>query len=318
MQQMEIEQFIMNYLNCTGCSVLEKAPSHVTVKLSPMVDKELTNRPYYWNFVERTGAEPETMTFTFVFDPDKRKEWKEEQGQKQQEQPAAAKDSILGRYFGVAPSMPSYNRAIPEEHLHYGAPRLQQIFQHVKQQGRYVSLYEMPSRQSPELFHHPMQSASYSSWLNVNFKVEFLCDMKRNEIQSLGICLSTGEIVEDFFDFVSSLELSPKLPARMHLKESISVDRAVQDLKRYLERTIRQYDFRWALEAHERLQDELLRIKAYYDELLPSLEEDKKAEAEAQYEQRKTEIEWQHRPRIEAAVINCGYFHLLSRPISTI
>lgn len=37
----------------------------------PRADRMLTDRPYYWGFVERTGVDPETLSFSFVFDPQK-------------------------------------------------------------------------------------------------------------------------------------------------------------------------------------------------------------------------------------------------------
>ncbi|UUZ79898.1 YqhG family protein [Paenibacillus sp. P26] len=66
----QIRSFVMRYLEAEQCDILEKHPAYVTVKLSPSADRDLTNRPYYWNFVERTGAAPETMTCTFIFDPE--------------------------------------------------------------------------------------------------------------------------------------------------------------------------------------------------------------------------------------------------------
>ncbi|OKP94235.1 YqhG family protein [Paenibacillus sp. P46E] len=67
----EVRKQVMDYLEATECSVIEVSPLHVTVKLSPRADRMLTDRPYYWGFVERTGAPPETLSFTFVFEPEK-------------------------------------------------------------------------------------------------------------------------------------------------------------------------------------------------------------------------------------------------------
>lgn len=67
----EVRKHVMDYLEATECSIIEASPLHVTVKLSPRADKMLTDRPYYWGFVERTGVDPETLSFTFVFDPEK-------------------------------------------------------------------------------------------------------------------------------------------------------------------------------------------------------------------------------------------------------
>ncbi len=67
----EIRKHVMDYLEATECSIIEASPLHVTVKLSPRADRMLTDRPYYWGFVERTGVDPETLSFTFVFEPEK-------------------------------------------------------------------------------------------------------------------------------------------------------------------------------------------------------------------------------------------------------
>lgn len=67
----QVRKHVMDYLEATECSILEVSPLHVTVKLSPRADRMLTDRPYYWGFVERTGVDPETLSFTFVFDPEK-------------------------------------------------------------------------------------------------------------------------------------------------------------------------------------------------------------------------------------------------------
>lgn len=66
----EVQAYVLTYLEALDCQIMERSPAHVTVKLSPEADKALTNRPYYWGFVERTGAPAETMSFTFIFDPD--------------------------------------------------------------------------------------------------------------------------------------------------------------------------------------------------------------------------------------------------------
>lgn len=68
MNSQQVQRFVLTYLEATGCSVIERTPNHVTVKLSPEADKALTNRPYYWGYVERTGVPAQTMSFTFIFD----------------------------------------------------------------------------------------------------------------------------------------------------------------------------------------------------------------------------------------------------------
>ncbi len=54
MSPQEVQEHMMTYLESTECQIIEKSPYHVTVKLSPQADRQLTGRPYYWGFVDRT------------------------------------------------------------------------------------------------------------------------------------------------------------------------------------------------------------------------------------------------------------------------
>jgi len=311
----EVQKFVMRYLEATECRIIEKSPAHVTVRLSPEADKDLTNRPYYWGFVERTGAVPETMTMTFVFDPEARAKAEQKnaappprQAAQAQPSPAAPNvpgDSILNRYFGFTPAPATAGR-IPYDEVTYGSRRLTQLFHVVRSKGRYVQMYEdiKTPRGAPP--------AAFNTWLAVNYKVEFCCDMKRDELHSLGISLMTGEIREEFHDAVAELALTPRLPPNTWVQRPVwSIPRAISALEAYLEREIQNYNHDWSFEATERLTDELARVDAYYQELLPAIEDpEQRAAAEAQYEARKREIEWQYAPRIEANVISAGLFHL--------
>lgn len=311
----QIEEYVTRYIEATGCQVIEKSPAHVTVKLSPEADKALTNRSYYWNFVERTGAEPETMTYTFVFDPEEMERLDEQKNNKADNNNEAVKnsasavpapnDSILGRYFGFVPT--AAQGRTHREHLSYGSSRLQQIFQSVKSQGKYVNLYEEPLNPF-----QPLQTSAYTSWFVVNYKVQFTCDMKRDELHSLGISLSTGEIAEEFHAYLLTKTLTPKLPANTHIRETITLSRAQSELNKYLEQIIQTYNHDWAEEARERMQVEVARMESYYHDLIKAADEDKKTQLKEQRQNRLEEIQWQYKPRIQVNVINCGIFHLLS------
>lgn len=314
MKYSQIQQFVTRYLETTGSQIIEKSPSHVTVKLSPEADRDLTNRSYYWSFIERTGAEPETMSFTFVFDPQAIQAAKEAEEKKkaqartslQQAVSPDGKESILGRYFGYIPPVAASGRVL-NENVTYGCRRLDQIFSAVRKKGQFVCLFEEPAKQ-----HVPGQgSASYTSWFGVNFKIEFICDMKRDELHSLGISLSTGEIVKNFQQQLQQKKLTPRLPAHIHLREAISLRSALAQLENYLDRHLDHIDPAWAVEAKDRLDGELLRIEGYYGDLIAAAEEENiKSDVEQQFNNRKQEIEWQYQPRIEVSVINCGLFHL--------
>lgn len=307
----------MRYLEAEQCDIIEKHPAYVTVKLSPSADKDLTQRPYYWSFVERTGAEPETMTCTFIFDPDAYRELHPQQGPPGAPaaapavQPAAApgapqpqSDSILGRYFGFVPT--AFTARVPRDELTYGSRRLEQIFTAVRSKGRFVRLFEQYTPEQPK----QAVTVPYETWLCVNYKVELACDMKRSEIHSLGIQLQTGEMIERFHDRLAAKKLTPRLPSHVYVTpDRITLPRAVLFLEEHLEKKLAAYDHTWAQDAQLRLKDEFSRVRDYYEPLLQEAEPDMKHEIEAQYTGRLKEVEWQYRPRIQISAINCGLFH---------
>lgn len=349
MNRESIEQFVMRYLETTGCRIAEKGEGHVTVRLSPEADRDLMNRSYYWSFVERTGAPPEPMSFTFVFDPEYRSKTSagasaakaaapppggNPEGAAPGFPPASGEargqaaggtgtvppagsageagappggDSILGRYFGVAPASHAGPGRVPSDVLTFGSRRLEQLFGVVQSRGRFVRMFEEPN--PAEL--NPFASLGYATWLCVNYKLEFICDMKRDELHSLGINLSTGQITENFYDRIKRRRLTPQIPPVVHLQPApIRLDTAVQALEDHLETMVKAYDHSWSEEAWKRLKEEWSRIDDYYGELLHTVEPSKKAEVEEQYRSREQEIDWQYRPRIIASVMNCGFFHL--------
>ncbi|MDQ1909721.1 YqhG family protein [Paenibacillus sp. GD4] len=343
MQTEQIRSYVMRYLEAEQCDIVEKHPAYVTVKLSPSADKDLNHRPYYWSFVERTGVTPETMTCTLIFEPEAYRELHPQpQGMMPGMAPAAAPpgmapvqpaaapqtapaapgqpvvasgqpapgappqqgDSILGRYFGFVPT--SFTARIPRDELTFGSRRLEQIFAAVRSKGRFVRLFEAYVPEQPK----NAPTKPYESWFAVNFKVELACDMKRSEIHSIGIHLQTGEIRERFHDSIRTKKMTPRLPNHVYVTpDKIALQRAVLFLEEHLEQKLSGYDHRWAEEANLRLQDELDRIRAYYEPLLQAAEEEQRPEIEAQYQGREQEIEWQYQPRIHISVINCGLFH---------
>lgn len=281
----QVQQYVMRYLDITNCHIIEKSPAHVIVKLSPQADRELTNRPYYWGFVDRTGAEPETMKFCFIFDRSKL--------------PPLPPDPPPG------PGM--MGQRLLKEDVPYGSRRLDQFFQAAKTGGSYVNLFEQPTSEQKT----SSSSTPYEPWLGLNIKVEFACDMKREEIHSLGLSMVTGDIREQFCDEMLKRRMTPRLPANVHvIRASFTLTRARNAIEQYIERKLKTYDDSWAIEARERYHDEIARIDSYYEDLLKIDDKEQKTAIQAQYANRSQELTWQYSPRIQVSVINCGLFHI--------
>lgn len=304
----QVQQHVMTYLEVTDCQVIEKSPFHITAKLSPQADKQLTNRPYYWGFVERTGVEPETLSFTFVFDPER---YTVPDVPVNPAPNGGPQDSILSRYFGVTPAAPRIGPGrIQREDVSYGSRRLQQIWDAARQDGSYVYLFEQPGN----LQRRALFSAAYEPWLAVCFKVEMTCDVKKEELHFMGISLLSGEITDDFRHLLVGKNLSPRLPENVHINPAeLSVTKAAEILQSNLTSKLSQLDYQWADQAQERLKDELAIIDAYYENMMNEPEEEKNDHIREQYTRRRSEMTWQYEPKVKISAITCGLFHL--RPI---
>ncbi|WP_053375418.1 YqhG family protein [Paenibacillus sp. FJAT-27812] len=315
MNEKQVHKFVNRYLEATECSILEKSPNHFTVKLSPHADRELTNRPYYWSFVDRVGAEPETMTFLFVTDKNKYDAAEElkkidaasvQQDAGETAQDAAA-NAALGRSLGFVHGSLAAPARVPREDLYFGARKLDMLFDAAKAKGSFVYLFQEPEKRSS----NPFSSTPYTAWLGVNMRVEFACDRKREEIHCYGVSLATGHCVELFYDRLLTHKLTPRLPANIHItKNGISFNKALGIVEQALERKLRSYDYSWAESATARLEEELERISGYYEPLIKNGLEENKPAIKEQFEQRQAEIRWQYEPRVTASAINCGIFHL--------
>lgn len=340
MNEKQIHRFVGRFLEATGCSVIEKSPAHYMVKLSPQADRELTNRPYYWSFVDRVGSEPETMTFLYVTDKQRYDGASEtgdataagastigsggamgvapapgdEASSTSGESPAnvasdaqGATDAALARSFGFVQNNLATGIRIPREDLYFGAGKLDRLFGAAKAGGSYVCLFQEPERKGIS----PFSSTPYTAWLGVNIKVEFCCDRKREEIYSFGVSLATGNCVESFYDMLLSRKLTPRLPANVHTtKNGISYGKALSIIETTLERKLKNQSYTWAQEATARLAEELERIDSYYGPIIEHALDENKEPIQEQYQQRRSEIKWQYEPRVTASAINCGLFHL--------
>ncbi|OMF17116.1 hypothetical protein BK131_03855 [Paenibacillus amylolyticus] len=276
----EVQAYVLTYLESLDCQIMERSPAHVTVKLSPEADKALTNRPYYWGFVERTGAPAETMSFTFIFDPDSYQQAIEAaEAKAAQTSPAGTngatngnppseppKDTILGRYFGITPSLPQLGPGrILREDVVYGSRRLQQIFGAAREGGAFVNLFEQAAKRQLRA----TAPAVYEPWLGVCFKVEFACDLKREELHFLGISLRSGEIIEKFGTKLNRRDLSPRLAENMHVQTAkVSLSDAGAALESHLTNHLQKLDYSWAEKAQERLDLELDVLDTYYEAVL--------------------------------------------------
>lgn len=101
----EVHHYLRTFFKETDCEIVEESPSYLTIQLTADIDKRIMNRPFYWQFIESTKAEPNPLKVTFITNKET-------------------------------------NAEIRGEYIHYGSMRMHQIFQATKELGSFVQMYE--------------------------------------------------------------------------------------------------------------------------------------------------------------------------------
>lgn len=264
MKQQEIHQFLEKYFKANGCEIVENRQGYMTVQLTIELDKELMNRPFYWHYLEKTGGMPNPMKLTFITDKQ------------------LAPDHIKG------------------EEIHFGSPRLHQIFQSTKNLAGYIRLYEKHSLSTG-------QNVPLRPWLGMNVKISYQCDRKRDVFKSIGLQLINGQMVEDFHDQLLQVQLTPKIPDySFTLSPLIMPKSGVSRIEYQLRKEIEAEDHQWAIGARERWNQDLQLLEHFYEEV------EEKGET---YENEKKALQEQYEPRVKISIINGGLFYLSEKAI---
>lgn len=264
MQQHEIHNYLSCFFEANSCEILQRFPHLLDVQLTIDMDKLLMNRPFYWHYLEKTGGTPNPMRLTFITDP----KHEEKEG----------------------------------ELIHYGSPRLHQIFQATKELGAYIRLFE-------EVHSNGQASIPLHPWLGVNIKVSYQCDRKKDMLYSVGIHLISGTMITNFHEALSTLRLTPKIPDFCFtLTPIIKPQSGLSRIEEAMKNVIGTDDHTWAEEAKVRWNHDLQLLNRFYEE---------SDELPESYAIEKQALQEQYEPRITMQIINGGLFYVTANHFLT-
>lgn len=259
MQQVEIKDYLKRFFLLNQCVLNEDGPGHLSIQLTIDMDKELMNRPFYWHYLEKTGGIPNPMSVTFITDQ------------------SLAPDGLKG------------------ELIHFGSPRLHQIFQVTKKLSSYVRLFQVVKGNNHQ--HVPLHP-----WLGLNIKVSYQCDRKRDEFHSIGLHLISGKMVQDFHWSIEKLEMSSKIPDfSFTLSPLIKPQSGLGRIQQLIEQHVRDQDDTWANDAHKRWKQDQALLDHFYEGL---------DEYPETYYKEKQAIQEQFEPIVQVDVINGGLYYV--------
>ncbi len=258
-QQQEIHKFLERYFTANECEIIERHEAFMNVQLTVELDKQLMNRPFYWHYLEKTNGVPNPMQLTVITDQKR------------------APDDLKG------------------DVVHFGAPRLHQIFESTRSLGGYIRLYQDVSVQTPgNVPLHP--------WLGLNVKVSYQCDKKKDLLLSLGLHLISGSIIENFQETMGSISLKAKIPDYCFtMSPLIKPQSGLNRIKQYITNIVEADDHEWADKARERWDEDLELLNHFYEGL---------DEMPESYETEKEALKQQYEPKVKVEIINGGLFYL--------
>lgn len=263
MQQRDIHDFLIRYFKTNDCTIIKNERSYIEVQLTVELDKELMNRPFYWHYLEKTGGNPQPMKLTLITDQN---------------------------------NVPDHVRG---EAIHFGSPRLHQIFESTKKLASYIRMYQHVNKENGSLPLHP--------WLVLNTKISYQCDRKKDIIISLGLNLINGMIIDRFHNRLQSIPLTPKIPDyTFTLSPLIKPKSGLNRLENIIRQTVNNDEHSWAIEAKERQKLDMDLLNHFYEGM------EEKPDC---YELEKQALKDQYEPQIHVNIINGGLFYLTQQAI---
>ena len=119
-----LHDFLQTYFLSHQCDIINSQDGMLTVQLNQQMDQALMNRPFYWHYVKSSGNIGEPAQLTFITNPDKR----DQSG----------------------------------EWIHFGSPRLQQIFSHLNKTSKNIKLFQKVETN---------KNTALYPWLLINIKI---------------------------------------------------------------------------------------------------------------------------------------------------
>ena len=116
MYPQQVHSYLQQFFTENDCCILGESDHYMTVQLTIDMDKRIMNRPFYWQYVEATDGEPNPAQITFITDQNR----------------------LEGKILG--------------EVVHFGSPRLNQLFQATKELGAFVQMFEQVEALEPSPF----------------------------------------------------------------------------------------------------------------------------------------------------------------------
>lgn len=272
--------FCDTYFQAVGAKARQHSDMYQEYVLPLDIDKELTDRPFYWMWVEKTNqtVEPTTLRLAFT-DAAKMREDERMMREHQLE---------LENHPPQSPYERMFKRAPQAELVNLGSFRLNKICESAMTRGQFACV--KPAHASPLTKTIP--------WLMLNGMIQYVTDSMQEEWFSVGVCLLNRQTLWNFYDHVQHIEMNSCNPKPLLDQASISPADATRIAKQAVEHRLQLREHTWAQDAQTKLVDDLAQLDTYYTSILPDHPSEEQALIRAEHARKRDELIAKSNPHI--------------------
>jgi hypothetical protein len=287
-------KFCDDFFSAVHAKTTFRASDYREYQLPRDVDKELTDRPYYWLWVEQTGQEVEPTTLRLAFS-----EIALERENKRLHDEAWSR----ANQEGLSEVERMFFRPPLAELVTLGSFRLERIMDAVHRRGQFVCA-------KPQTQPH---GAVLVPWLLINAVLSYTCDLTQQRFVSMGLCLTNGQIVEGLWEAISRIPMVDVSPSEVLADAQLlfEPEAALLHLQTFLTRKVQTQPHRWAVDARQRLHDDLDQLDVYYNSLKTGDAADEEVVITTEHRRKRSELIQRAEPRIEIEISQLALIGLL-------
>jgi hypothetical protein len=284
--------FCDHYFAAVGASPVLQSDNYREYELPRDVDKEMTDRPYYWMWVENMQqvVPPSVLRLAFT-----------EEALKRENERLKAEALTKAEAQGMNDIQRMYFRPPTAEFVTLGSFRLDKLFASLDNRGKFACV--MPKSAT--------STSNLVPWLMINALISYRCDVAEQRFISIGICLSNSQIVERFYEMIQKIEMQPMLPST--ISDPHSIGEGWKKIRVHLEKKLMRESHNWATDAQQRLSQELVQLETYYRSILPDIPPSEHTLVETEMTRKIRELTERTQPRIDIHCKQVALVGLLER-----
>lgn len=285
-------KFCEAYFTSVGAEMTVQSEMYREYVLPRDVDKELTDRPFYWLWVEKTNQEvtPTTLRLAFSVEAQTREDLRLE----------IEHEKLLEANPSTNPHQRMFSRPQKTELMNLGSFRFDKILSSVEQRGKFACVVPREIKAGQPLV----------PWLMLCGTIAYTSDSLQEERFSVGVCLENRQVVFNFYDKVNRIPMVQQPISIVTKRATIEAGDAIDLSKKTLMDYVKRQNHDWADTAQLRLEDDLSQLDAYYYSIMRESDEPSAEHLQQEHARKREDLISKSMPRVDISLRQMAFIGL--------